>query len=115
MGPRLTTYRTFPSRTLSSVPVTVTVWAMFQFVGVNTSWVTWTVPSVRSRDVTEITTSAVGGCVRTTLNEALLPFSLVDRPLVWLTNTPGRSSFRITPWAELVVISAPCEGLIRLT
>ena len=49
-----------PSTRLSSTPVTVTVWAEFQFPDVNVSVPGDTVASPVSPEVTEITTSEAG-------------------------------------------------------
>src|SRR2546427_654271 len=74
-----------PSWTRSSTPVTVTVCATFQFAVVNVSEAGDTVPSVRSELVNPTVTFAVGWLVRTTVNVAVPPASVVASPDVGLT------------------------------
>ena len=81
-------YAMVPSTTKSSTPVTVTVCAIFQFAAVNVSAAGKTVPSVASLDESGIVTSAVGWLVRTTVNVAVPPISVVVRPDVGVTVTP---------------------------
>src|SRR5258706_9075336 len=64
----------------SSTPVTVTVCATFQFTLVNVTLDGATVPSVRSELVNPTVTFAVGWLVRTTVNVAVPPASVVVRP-----------------------------------
>src|SRR5580765_2671039 len=80
-----------PSLTKSSTPVTVTACATFQFAGVNVRLGGATVPSVRSLLATETTTFATGWLVRTTLNAAVPPASVVVRPAVGVTLMPATS------------------------
>ena len=70
-----------PSMRLSSAPVTVTVWAEFQFAGVKVSELV-TVASPVSPEVIENTTSEVGPAFSTTVKVSVVPDSetLVDPP-----------------------------------
>ena len=87
-----------PSISLSSAPVTVTVWALFQLAGVKVRLAGETVPSVISLLATGIVTFAVGWLLSTTVKVAVPPDSVVVRPLVGLAVIP----------AGLVFVSANC-------
>src|SRR5258708_8973812 len=78
-----------PSATASSMPVTVTVFAVRASAGVNVSEVGETVPSVRSELLRSMVTSAVGTEVKATVNVAVPPASEVTRPDVGVTVTPA--------------------------
>src|SRR2546422_1063295 len=80
-----------PSWTRSSTPVTVTVCATFQFAVVKVSDAGATVPSVRSELVNPTVTFAVGWLVRTTVNAAAPPASVVVNPEVGFTLIPATS------------------------
>src|SRR5258708_9264690 len=80
-----------PSTIGSSTPVTVTVCAVFQFAVVNVTLAGATVPSVRSFDDNPIVTFAVGWLVRTTVNVAVPPASVVVSPDVGVTVIPATS------------------------
>src|SRR5438093_741435 len=80
-----------PSTIASSTPVTVTVCARFQFTVVNVSDAGATVPSVRSLDDNPIVTFAVGWLVKTTVNVAVPPASVVVSPDVGVTVIPATS------------------------
>ncbi len=71
-----------PSITLSSMPVTVTVWAVSQFEFVNVNDAGDTVTSPVSVDPTDMTTSDAGWASSTTVNESVDPASdtAVDPP-----------------------------------
>ncbi len=71
-------------------PVTVTVWALFQFAVVKVSDAGGTVPSVVSFDEMPIVTSAVGCASSTTVNVAVPPASVV-LPLIVETVIPEAS------------------------
>ncbi len=79
-----------PSMAVSSTPVTVTVWALFQFELVNVNWVGDTVTSPVSADVKLMTTSPAGWESRTTENVAVVPDSATDSDVVDNVN-PGLS------------------------
>src|SRR5882672_4550277 len=83
---------TVPSETASSTPATVTICAMFQIALVKVSNAGETVPSVRSSELSAIVTFATGWLVRTTVNVAVSPVSVVDRPLIGVTVTLAESS-----------------------
>src|SRR2546426_11958147 len=79
-----------PSWTRSSTPVTVTVWATFQFTVVNVTLDGATVPSVRSLDDNPIVTFAAGWLVKATVNVAVPPASVERRRVVGGTSVdPG--------------------------
>ena len=80
-----------PSCTWSSTPVTVTVWAKFQFAAVNVRLAAETVPSALLLLATGITTSASGWLVSCTPKLALPPASVVTRPAVGVTLMPEAS------------------------
>src|SRR2546426_7396139 len=80
-----------PSTIGSSTPVTVTVCATFQFAVVNVSDAGATVPSVRSFDDNPTVTFAVGWLVKTTVNVAAPPASVVVNPDVGFTVIPATS------------------------
>ncbi len=87
-----------PSCTWSSTPVTVTVWATFQFTAVNVRLGVETVPSAGLLLATGITTFAVGWLSRRTVNVAVPPPSVVTSPAVGATEIPAVSSSRfVTP------------------
>ena len=62
---------------------------MLQSAGVNVTDAGDTVPSVRSFDESPIVTLADGGLSSTTVNAAVPPASVVVRPDVGFTETPG--------------------------
>ncbi len=64
-----------PSTAVSSTPVTVTVWAVFQLELVNVNWAGDTVASPVSFDVALMTTSEDGWVLSTTANVAVVPVS----------------------------------------
>src|ERR1041384_3237863 len=80
-----------PSFTWSSTPVTVTVWAVFQFAAVNVRLDVDAVPSAGLLLVTGITTFAGGWLAGTTRNVAGPPGSGVTRPAVGVTVMPATS------------------------
>src|SRR5258706_204826 len=80
-----------PSTIGSSTPVTVTVCVTFQFAVVNVRLAGATVPSVRSELVNPTVTFAVGWLVRTTVNVAVPPASVVVSPDVGFTVIPATS------------------------
>ena len=80
-----------PSCTASSTPVTVTVWATFQFAAVNVRLAAETVPSAVLLLATGIATSAVGWLVSTAVNVAVPPASVVTSPAVGVTVMPATS------------------------
>ncbi len=80
-----------PSFTWSSTPVTVTVWAAFQFAAVKVRLDADAVPSPGLLLATGITTFAVGWLVSTTVNVAVPPASVVTRPAVGATVMPAAS------------------------
>ena len=67
----------------------VTVCGTFQFAGVKVKLDGETEPSDASLESTEITTSAVGGALRTKENVALPLVSVVASPVVGVTVKPG--------------------------
>src|SRR5262245_39236730 len=77
--------------TKSFTPVTVTVWAVFQFAAVKLTDTGDTVPSAVLELDRPIVTSAVGWLVSTTVNVAVPPASVVTRPDVGLTVIPAAS------------------------
>jgi len=80
------------SSSISSLtPVIVTVCALFQFNGVNVRLDVETVPSERSFELIPIETFAVGSVLRTTVNCAVPPASVVTKPLVGTTVIPATS------------------------
>src|SRR6476469_2950323 len=81
----------------SSLPVTTTGCGTFQFVAVNVSDVTDTVPSVVSDDVTPIVTSEVVSDWSTTVNASKSRSSEVTRPDVGVTRIPAVSSSALMP------------------
>ena len=90
-------YAIGPSNAASSTPVTATVCGIFQLAGVNTSDDAETVPSAVLLVARPMVTLASGATVRTTVNEAAPPSSLVTRPDVGVTETPpGSSSLLLT-------------------
>ena len=64
-----------PSMAVSSTPVTVTVWAVFQFELVNVNWAGDTAASPVSPDVALMTTSEDGWVLSATVNVAVVPVS----------------------------------------
>ena len=68
-----------PSRRVSSTPVTVMVWAVFQLAAVKVSVLVLREFSVASSPVMETVTSAVGAASRTTVNVDVEPASVVRR------------------------------------
>src|SRR5260221_8748493 len=80
-----------PSATLSSTPVTVTVWAVFQLGGVNVTVGGATVPSAVLLDERATVTLAVGWLARRTVNVAVPPDSVVTSPATGATTTPATS------------------------
>ena len=84
-------YAMLPSASASFTPVTVTVCGVSQFALVNVRLAGLTVPSVVSFELRPIVTFAVGCVFSTTLNVAVPPASVVDRPAVGLTVIPAVS------------------------
>src|SRR5258706_13123220 len=80
-----------PSWIESSTPVTVTVCATFQLPVVNVTLDGATVPSVRALDDNPIVTFTKGWLVRTIVNVAVPPASVVVSPDVGLTVIPATS------------------------
>ena len=80
-----------PSSNKSLTPVTVTVCGVFQFAVVNVTLAGLTVPSDVSLELSPIVTFAVGCAVRTMVNVAVPPASVVVRPKVGLTVMPAVS------------------------
>ena len=84
-------YRIFPSMALSATPVTIIVWAVFQFPGVKVTDEAEAVPSKGFEDEIPIVTSAVGSDVSTIEKAAVPPASVVVKPLVGFTVMPATS------------------------
>src|SRR5258706_11622744 len=80
-----------PSTIGSSTPVTVTVCVTFQFAVVNVTLAGATVLSVSSDLVNPTVTFAVGWLVRTTVNVAVPPASVVVSPAIGFTVIPATS------------------------
>jgi hypothetical protein len=80
-----------PSTPASLTPVTVAVCGTFQFALVKVTLAGLTVPSVVSLELKPMVTSAVGWVLSTTVNVAVPPTSVVDRPEVGLTVMPAVS------------------------
>src|SRR5437667_12138491 len=78
-----------PSARGSFTPVTTTVCGVSQLAGVKVRLDAETVPSVRSELDRLIETLAVGALFSTTVKLAVPPASVVDRPDVGVTVTPG--------------------------
>ena len=76
----------------SLTPVTVTVWATFQFAAVNVRLAGETVPSAALLLESAIVTSAVGCAFITTVKLALPPASVVVSPATGVTEIPATSS-----------------------
>ena len=82
-----------PSIRLSSTPVTVTVWAVFQAAGMNVSEETLTVASPVSPLETRITTLESGSASRTTVKVSVVPDSATEvEPLDSTIVKPATSS-----------------------
>ena len=82
-----------PSTRLSSTPVTVTVCAALQVIGVNVSEATLTVASPVSALLTRITTFESGSASRTTVKVSVVPVSDTEvEPLDSTTLKPAASS-----------------------
>jgi len=79
-----------PSTTLSSTPVTVTVWGVDQSELVKVRLDGATVPSVVSEDERGMVTSAVGWELSTIVNDAVPPDSVVTSPEVGVTVIPEK-------------------------
>ena len=77
---------------MSSTPVTVTVWGVFQLAEVKVKLGLSTVPSAVLSEVIPMVTSAVGGLFRTTVKVAVPPASVVVNPAVGLIEIPPVSS-----------------------
>ena len=95
-----------PSAAKSSTPVTVTIFGMFQLVGVNESAAGETAHSVVSLDETAINTLPVGWLLSTTVNVALPPASVVTSPDVGVTVIPAVSSSVFVAQTSFVPIAA---------
>ena len=80
-----------PSATLSSTPVTVTVWGDAQFSAVKVKVAGLTVPSPSSELERAMVTSASGSVFKTTVKVSVAPDSLVIKPSMGSTVTPGLS------------------------
>src|SRR5260221_3946209 len=92
-----------PSTIGSFTPVTVAVCATFQFAVVNVSEAGATVPSVRSFDDNPIVTLAVGWVLRTTVNVAVPPASVVVKHEIVLNVNPATSlSVLVTDTSDAV-------------
>ena len=76
----------FPSIVESSIPVTVTVWAVFQFDDVNNKDAGETEPSVESELLSAIETFAVGWLFKFTVKVAVPPASVVEPVMALMTN-----------------------------
>ncbi|MCP4848931.1 MAG: hypothetical protein GY899_13405, partial [Verrucomicrobiaceae bacterium] len=106
-----------PSMSASSMPVTVTVWAVSQFDAVNVRDAVDTVASPVSPEETSNTTSDVGWALRTTVNVSVVPVSeTVVAPPDAATVKPGESSSAVvtaTAWSPRAsyVLSAVDESL----
>src|SRR5947208_1028530 len=74
-----------PSTIESHCPVIVTVWGMYQLLGVKVRLDRSIVPSVVSLDDRPMVTLAVGGVFRTTVKVAVPPASVVVRVVEGLT------------------------------
>ena len=97
---RVTVVAWGPSAAVSSTPVTVTVWAVFQFELVNVNWAGDTVASPVLADVTDMTTSEEGWVLSTTVKVSVPPDSVVDvEPSDSEIETPGESS------SEVVIVT----------
>ena len=82
-----------PSMMSSSIPVTMTSWAMFQLELVNVNNVGKTVASPVSPDVTLMLTSVPGWVLRITVNVSVEPDSETTvEPSETTTVTPAESS-----------------------
>ena len=79
-----------PSTALSDTPVTVIVWALFQFPVVNVREEGETVASSVSPEDTSITTFELGAWVKTTVNVSVVPVSETETFVVDLEK-PGES------------------------
>ena len=84
-------YAMLPSSRVSSTPVTVTVCALFQFADVKVTLDGLTVPSAVLFELRPTVTFAVGCAVRTIVNVAVPPASVVVNPLVGVTVKPDAS------------------------
>src|SRR5581483_8157059 len=104
-------YATEPSANASSTPVTVIVWGVAKLAGENTTWSGATVPSPVSVLDKPTVTADLGGVLRTTWNVALPPFSVVIRPLVGNTVTPGPS---LSTVSTLTLTGATCLYSLEL-
>ena len=82
----------FPSKILSSIPVTVTVCAVFQLAALKTSEAILTVPSLVSLELMGMVTSAVGSELSRTVKFTLPPASVVVVPEGADTVIPAVSS-----------------------
>src|SRR3954469_1273457 len=89
-------YATGPSGAESSTPVTVTVCATFQLAAVNVTDGGATVPSATLVELSGIVTLATGWLVKTMVNVAVPPASVVTRPVVDVTFTEATSSSVVT-------------------
>src|SRR5205823_2673928 len=74
-APLMMLYAMLPSSTASFTPVTVTVFATFQFAGVKITLAGETVPSLASLELSAMVTGAVGWLLRTIVNVAVPPAS----------------------------------------
>ena len=88
-------YGWLPSATASSTPVTVTVWALFQFAVVKVRLAGLTVPSVVSLLESPIVTLAVGWVLQHHREAGRAPASVVTRPLTGFTVIPGEGSLSV--------------------
>src|SRR5438093_1047893 len=75
----------------TATPVTVTIWAKFKLAAVKVRLEVETVPSAVLLEDRPRVTAAVGWLVRTTLNVAVPPASVVVRPAVGVTVNPAVS------------------------
>src|SRR4051794_20969891 len=83
MAPAICTWYTWsPSSSGSSAPVMVTVWGVFQLAAVNVRNGGASLPSPGRDEPTGSAPSADGRAVRTTVNVAVPPASVVTRPVV---------------------------------
>jgi hypothetical protein len=78
-----------PSTAVSSAPVTVTVWAVFQLEEENIIEEGETVPSVVSELLIAIETFADGWLFKFTVKVAVPPASVVEAVIALMTKTPG--------------------------
>src|SRR5205814_7262037 len=98
-------YRLSPSFTPSSTPATVTACGTLQLELLNTSDVVESDPSPSTLGDKSIRTGAVGRRVRTTVNLAAPPDSVVASPPVGLTVMPGAGTS--VTWIVTAAVSEP--------